>query len=105
MNKNLIIYIIFFLIFIPLFGFNFLISFLGNILILIILVPILILLIGVISFNSLKSKLNTCEACGTISLGLSNQCLNCGAELKKNNSEILKEASEATVEVKAEEIQ
>ena len=105
MNKNLIINIMFFLVFISFFGFNFLISFLGNILLIVILVPVLILLIALISFNSLKSKLNKCETCGTVSLGLSDKCLNCGGDLKKNDSEILKDASKTTVEIKAEEVQ
>jgi len=102
-NKNLI-YILFFLMIVYLFGFRFLISFLGNVLILITLIPILIILIALISFNSLKSKLNVCEVCGTVSLVQSEKCLNCGANLKQNNPEILKKASETTIEVKAEEI-
>ena len=104
-NKNLLIYIILFLIFIPLLGLNFIFTVLGNILLVIILIPILLFLLALISFNSFKSKFTTCEACGSISLGLTDKCLNCGADLKKNNSEILIEASESTVEIKAEEIQ
>ena len=103
-NKKLLTYMIFFLIFIPLLGLNFIFTFLGNILLLIILIPVLLILLALISFNSFKSKLRTCEACGSISLGSTDKCLNCGADLKKNNSEILVEASESTVEIKAEEI-
>ena len=60
-----------------------------------------------ISFNSLKSKVNTCNQCGTISLGISNTCMNCGADLNDintKNSETFKKPSETTIEVKAEEI-
>ena len=60
-----------------------------------------------ISFNSLKSKVNTCNQCGTVTLGINNTCMNCGADLENTNSkssEILKKPSETTIEVKAEEI-
>ena len=40
-NKNIVFYLVIFLIVIPIFGLNFLISFLGNILLLLILVPFL----------------------------------------------------------------
>ena len=104
LNKNLVISTMFFFIIVTLFGFNFLISILGNILLLLVLIPILISLVALIGINSFKSKLTTCESCGSISLGLDNKCLNCGADLKTSSSEILKNASESTIEVKAEEI-
>ena len=106
-NKSLLIYLIIFLVVIPLFGFNFLLNFLGNILLLIFLVPLLIFLIILISFNSLNSKVNICAQCGTVSLGINNTCINCGADLGDINSknlENLKKPSEATIEIKAEEI-
>ena len=81
-NKNLITYSLILLIIIPIFGFNFLISFLGNILILLFLVPLLLLLILFIGFNSYKSKINTCSNCGSINLGLSRTCMNCGSDLE-----------------------
>ena len=37
-----------------------------------------------ISFNSYKSKINTCSNCGAISLGLSETCMNCGADLEQH---------------------
>ena len=107
MNNKLVTYSLIFLIVIPIFGLNFLISFVGNILILIFLVPILILLIAFISFNSLKSNVKTCAQCGTTSLGINNICLNCGADLgntNQNNFKNLEKPSETTIEVKAEEI-
>jgi len=108
MNKSLVIYSLIFLIVISLFGFNFFLSLIGNLLLLVLLVPLLIFLILLISFNSLKSNLKTCNQCGTISLGMNNTCSNCGADLDSINphrSESLKNPSETTIEVKAEEIQ
>ena len=107
MKKSLITYLLIFLIVIPIFGFNFLISLVGNILLLAFLIPLLIFLIVLISFNSLKSKVNTCNQCGAISLGINNTCTNCGANLGDINpkdSNSFKKPSEATIEVKAEEI-
>ena len=107
MNRSLLIYCFIVLLVIPLFGFNFLLNFIGNILLLIFLVPLLIFLITLISFNSLKSKVNICDQCGNISLGINNTCENCGADLGDINSKNLgnlKKPGEATIEVKAEEI-
>ena len=107
MTKSLTTYLLIFLLVIPIFGFNFLISLIGNILLLVFLIPLLIFLILLISFNSLKSKVNTCNQCGTITLGINDTCVNCGADLTDMNvkrSENLKEPSETTIEVKAEEI-
>ena len=107
MTKSLTTYLLIFLLIVPFFGFNFLISIIGNVLLLIFLVPLLIFLITLISFNSLKSKVNTCNQCGAISLGINNTCMNCGADLDDINpkkSETFKNPSETTIEVKAEEI-
>ena len=107
MNKNLLILSLIFLIVIPIFGFNFLINFIGNILLLIFLIPVLIVLIIFLSFNSLKSKVIICNQCGEITLGLDNKCKNCGADLgviNSRNFDNFKKPSETTIEVKAEEI-
>ena len=107
MNKSLFTYSLIFLILTSLFGFNFLLNLIGNLLLLIFLIPLLILAVLLISFNSLKSKVNTCNQCGTLTLGINNTCMNCGADLENTNSkssEILKKPSETTIEVKAEEI-
>ena len=105
-NKKLIIYCLIILIVIPIFGINFLISFLGNILLLLFLIPLLLLLIVFIGFNSYKSKIDTCNECGALSCGLYDTCMNCGAELnnlsKKNGIDT--KPSESTIEIKAEEI-
>jgi len=105
-NKNLLTYSLIILIAIPIFGLNFFISFVGNILILLFLIPILLLVLVFLGFNSYKSKINTCSNCGTISLGLSETCMNCGADLENINkkNQLDKKPSESTIDVKAEEI-
>ena len=107
MNKSLFTYSLIFLILISLFGFNFFLHLIGNLLLLVFLIPLLILTVLLISFNSLKSKVNICNQCGNISLGTNITCTNCGADLgntSPKNFENLKKPSEATIEVKAEEI-
>ena len=104
-NKNLITYSLILLLVIPIFGINFLLSFLGNILILLFLIPFLLLLLVFIGFNSYKSKINTCDECGAIALGSSKTCMNCGADLKiSKRNQLDDKPSESTIEVKAEEI-
>ncbi|MDC3045118.1 hypothetical protein OA098_03460 [Prochlorococcus sp. AH-736-B04] len=105
-NKNLLLSSLFILMIIPIFGINLFISFLGNILLLLFLFPLLIVILIFIGFNSYKSKINRCSSCGVISLGLSETCMNCGANLEnisKSNQFDMK-PSESTIEVKAEEV-
>mgnify|MGYP005728169517 CR=1 FL=1 len=107
MNKSLLTYSLIFLIAIPFLGLNFLLSFVGNILLLIFLIPLLIFLISLISFNSLKSKINSCSKCGTIFFGTNSVCTNCGADLEGTNANNFvnqENPSETTIEVKAEEV-
>ena len=105
-NKNLLIYGLILLIVIPVFGINFFIGFLGNLLLLLLLIPLLLVILVLIGFNSYKSKINACENCGAISLGLSETCMNCGANLENmtNKNQFDKKPSESTIEVKAEEV-
>ena len=105
-NKTLLTYTLITFVIVSIFGINFFISFLGNILLLLFLIPLFLLLILFIGFNSYKSKINTCNNCGAISLGLSDTCMNCGGELKDTNKESKfdKNPSERTIEVKAEEV-
>ena len=105
-NKNLLVYTFIILIIIPFFGINFILSFLGNIILLLFLIPLLLLLLVFIGINTFKSKVNACNNCGTISLGLSNTCMNCGANLdnKIKENQINEKPSESTIEIKAEEI-
>ena len=105
-NKNLLTYSLIILIVIPIFGFNFFISFIGNVLLLLFLIPLLLLVLVFIGFNSYKPKINTCRNCGAISLGFSETCENCGANLENisKDNRLDKKPSESTIEVKAEEV-
>ena len=105
-NKTLLTYCLIIFIVIPTFGINLFISFLGNILLLLLLIPILLLLLAFISFQSYKSIINTCNNCGVTSLGSSETCINCGANLNSMSKSIQldKKASESTIEVNAEEV-
>ena len=105
-NKNLLTYSLIILIVIPIFGINFFISFLCNILLLLFLIPLLLVVLIFIGFNSYKSKINTCSSCGAISLGLSETCMNCGANLENTSqkNQFGNKPSESTIEVKAEEV-
>ena len=104
-NKNLLSYSLILLVIVPLFGINFFLSFLGNILLLLFLIPLFLLIVAVLVFNSFKSKINTCSNCGTISFSSEGTCMNCGSDLgivSKDQMNI--KPSESTIEVKAEEI-
>ena len=107
MNKNLVTFSLIFFLVIPLIGIKIFFSLISNILLLLFLVPVLIFLIILISFNSLNSLINICDKCGNMSLGINKTCRNCGEDLDSRyskNLENLKNPSEATIEVKAEEI-
>ena len=105
-NKNLLTYSLIILSVIPIFGFNFFISFVGNVLLLLFLIPLLLLVLVFIGFNSYKSKINKCSNCGAISLDLSETCMYCGADLENISmkDQLNKKPSESTIEVEAEEI-
>ena len=104
-NKNLLYLLCIFIIF-SLFGSNLLLSFLGNILLLLFLIPLLLVILVLLGFNYYRSKINTCNNCGAVSLGLSETCINCGANLEKssNKNQFNKKPSESTIEVIAEEV-
>ena len=105
-NKTLLTYNLITFVIISIFGINFFISFLGNILLLLFLIPLLLLLLVYIGFNSYKSNIYTCNSCGSISLGLNDTCMNCGEEIKNisRKNQLYKKPSESTIEVQAEEI-
>ena len=105
-NKNLLTYSLVILILIPIFGINFFLSFLSNILLPLFLIPLLLLILAFIGFNYYKSKINTCNNCGAISFGFNENCMNCGASLENisSNNKFDMKPSESTVEVKAEEV-
>jgi len=105
-NKNLLIYSLIILLVIPLFGINFLVSFLGNVLLILFLIPFLLLLLLFIGFNFYKSKIYSCNSCGAVYYDSINTCINCGADLEdiNKNNQLEKTPSESTIEIKAEEI-
>ena len=105
-NKNIITVSLIIFLVIPIFGIKFLISFLSNILLLLFLIPLLLLLVVFISFNSYKSRINTCSNCGAIDLGFNERCMNCGENLRTSsqNNNLSKKPSESTIEIKAEEV-
>ena len=105
-NKNFLTYSLIIFLVIPIFGINFLISFLGNVLLLLFLIPILLLILLLLGFNFYKSKINICKNCGAISLDSNKTCMNCGADLEdtSKNNQLNKMPSESTIEIKAEEI-
>ncbi len=74
--NSLVTYSLIFLIVIPIFGINFFLSIIGNVLLLFFLITLLLVLIAFLSFNFLKSKVIQCEQCGAISLGLNDTCMN-----------------------------
>ena len=105
-NKNLLTYSLILLLFILIFGINFFIGLLSNIIILLLLIPLLLLALVFIGFNFYKPKINTCSNCGAISLGLSETCMSCGADLENvsKKNQLNKKPSESTIEVEAEEV-
>ena len=107
MHNKLIPYSLIFILIIPLVGFNFILGLLGNILLLIVLVPLLILGLGLLGINSIKSRISLCENCGSVILGNNDNCPYCGNEkIKKvgKDDDLSSDASEKIVEIKAEEI-
>ena len=105
-NKNLLIYSLISLVLIPIVGINFFLSFIGNIILLLFLIPLLLLILAFLSFYYYKSKIITCDNCGSISIGLNKTCMNCGEDLKDitKKNQLDKKPSESTIEIKAEEI-
>ena len=105
-NKTIFTCSLISLILIPIFGINFFISFLGNVLLLLFLIPILLLLLALIGFNSYKSKINTCNNCGSISFDSREKCMNCGTDLEDiiKENQFDKNPRNSIIDVKAEEI-
>ena len=106
MNKSLFTYSIISFLIIFIFGFNFLFSFLGNILILLFLTPILLIILFFLGINSFKSKLKVCTNCGFAIISESENCLNCGSSFSEmtNNKNYSEHAGNETIEIEAEEI-
>ena len=104
MQNKLIPYSLIIILIIPLFGFNFIIGFLGNILLLIVLIPLLIIGIGLLGFNSFKSSINICENCGSTIIGNNINCPYCNYDSQENEYSSSTDASNKIIEIKAEEI-
>ena len=106
MNKSLVTYIIISFLIIFFFGFNFLFTLLGNILILLFLTPILLLIIAFLTINSLRSKFKVCKQCGTTIISNSESCQYCGSNFSEteSNKSYSENASIETIEIEAEEI-
>ena len=106
MNKNLVTYSIISFLIIFFFGFNFLFSFLGNILILLFLTPILLIVIIFLGINSFRSNLKVCTNCGATMMSEGDNCLYCGSNFSKNekNRTYSEDAGSETIEIEAEEI-
>ena len=106
MNNSLITYIIISILIIAFFGFNFLLSFLGNILILLFLTPILLIIIAFLGINSFKSKFKVCTNCGSTMISGGESCLYCGSNFNEieNNKIYSENAGSETIEIEAEEI-
>tara|TARA_B100000212_G_scaffold241431_1_gene184004 strand:+ start:13 stop:336 length:324 start_codon:yes stop_codon:yes gene_type:complete len=106
MNKSVVTYSIISFLIIFFFGFNFLISLLGNILILLFLTPILLIVIAFLAINSFKSKFKVCTNCGTTIVGEGENCLYCGSNIREieNNRIYSENAGGETIEIEAEEI-
>jgi len=106
MNKSLVTYSIISFLIIFFFGFNFLFSLLGNLLILLFLTPILLIAIAFIGINSFKSKFRICSSCGKAMISEGESCLYCGLNLSDNgnNKTYSEDAGSETIEIEAEEI-
>ena len=105
-NKNFLTYCLVILLLVPIVGINFFLSFISNLLLLLFLIPLFLILLVFLGFNFYKSKINTCSKCGAVSLGLSETCLKCGADLENigKNIQLDNKPSESTIDIMAEEI-
>jgi len=106
MNKSLVTYSFVSFLVIFFFGFNFLFSLLGNILIILFLVPVLLIIIAFLIITSFKSKYKVCTNCGTTLISDSESCLYCGSNFSeiKNKRDYSEDARNETIEIEAEEI-
>ena len=105
MNKSLVTYSIISFLIIFFFGFNFLFSLLGNILILLFLTPILLIIIAFLTINSFKSKFKICTNCGKTMISNDENCLYCGSNFSEiDNNNYSEDAGSETIEIEAEEI-
>jgi len=104
MNKSLVTYSLISFLIIFFFGFNFLFSLLGNILLLLFLTPILFMAIAFLGISSLKAKFKVCTNCGSTMLKEGESCLYCGSNFSKIENNYSEDAGSETIEIEAEEI-
>ena len=107
MQNKLIPYSLIFILIIPLFGFKFLIGLFGNILLLILLIPLLLIGLGLLSFSTFNSNIQVCDNCGSTFIGNKSNCPYCGSQSITDNQsdkDNLSEASNKIIEIEAEEI-
>tara|TARA_Y100001978_G_C23574203_1_gene375727 strand:- start:315 stop:602 length:288 start_codon:yes stop_codon:yes gene_type:complete len=93
------------LLIVPIFGINFIFHLIGNIFLIVILVPVLFIIIALLAFNSFKSKSQVCANCGLTLIGSYDNCIYCGSSFStyENENDSTK-ASESIIEIEAEEI-
>lgn len=66
---------------------RFLLDVLGGVTLLVLLLPLLAIVAGFLAWQALRSRLSTCEACGTTSFG-SALCPACGSPLKDQTNSV-----------------
>ena len=106
MNKpSSLIWMVFILLFIvPTPAGKFIIDLAGGIFLIITIIPLILGGVGWFTWNRIKSKVQTCEACGSSFLNSQIFCPICGANIKdtKDNLENIP-ASSATIDITSED--
>ena len=107
MNKpsSLIWMVFILLIIVPTPAGKFIIDLAGGIFLIITLIPLIIGGIGLFTWKSIQSKMQTCEACGSTFLNSQLICPICGTTIKQT-TDFLENipASAATIDIKSEDL-
>tara|TARA_B100000579_G_scaffold421829_1_gene423109 strand:+ start:1407 stop:1733 length:327 start_codon:yes stop_codon:yes gene_type:complete len=107
MNKpsSLIWMVLILLLVIPTPAGKFIIDLAGGIFLIITIIPLIIGGVGWLAWKRIKSKVETCEACGSSFLNNQSNCPICGSNIRapKDNLENIP-ASSATIDIKSENI-
>ena len=84
---------------------QFIIDLVGGIFLIITIIPLILGVIGWLTWKKIQSKVQTCEACGSNFLNSQMICPICGTTIK-NTKDILENipASAATIDIKSENI-
>tara|TARA_Y100001968_G_scaffold117783_1_gene107253 strand:- start:135 stop:461 length:327 start_codon:yes stop_codon:yes gene_type:complete len=84
---------------------KFIVDLAGGIFLIIAIIPVILGGMGWFTWKRIKSKLNTCEACGSSFINNQIICPICGQKLQdKNNNLDNIPASAATIDIKSEDI-